>query len=170
MILRVPGDALLLRVAWIEGTISGRNVLQTLARKWFRRNFLISKMSKSEQKSSSRDAFHQFPSGENEDESDWLVERLESKLRSHSAGESGGAPGLGAGYGKRPNPLEFGLKRAKYSVVTRSLRVLVVGVPPLTHDRASSLQTKNTVPVDTLNDCAFLYISENKTEQYFPNS
>jgi PleD family two-component response regulator len=42
----------------------------------------------------------------------------------------------------------------------------MVGVPPLTHDRALSLRTKSTLPVDTLNDCALLYTFGNKTEQY----
>jgi hypothetical protein len=68
MILRVPGEALLLRVAWIErarfpderteGCISPENGSC--------RNFLILKMSKSEQKSSGRDARHQYPCGDNE--------------------------------------------------------------------------------------------------------
>jgi len=42
----------------------------------------------------------------------------------------------------------------------------MVGVPPLTHDRALSLRTKSTLLVDTLNDCALLYTFGNKTEQY----
>jgi hypothetical protein len=44
----------------------------------------------------------------------------------------------------------------------------MVGVPPLAHDCAfETFQPRDTVPVNTLNDCSLLYIAGNQPEQYF---
>ena len=43
-------------------------------------------------------------------------------------------------------------------------------VPPLTPDRSSLfqlLQTRDTIPVDPLPDCAFLYMSRNNIQSYY---
>jgi hypothetical protein len=42
----------------------------------------------------------------------------------------------------------------------------MAGVPPLTHDRALTLQPGNTLAVTSPYDCPFLYISENNTAPY----
>ena len=71
MILRVAGDALLLRVAWIErhDFRTKRTEYPVFVQKLVLTNFLILKMSKSVQKSSILDAFQQLPYGGDEDES-----------------------------------------------------------------------------------------------------
>ncbi len=71
---------------------------------------------------------------------------------------------------KRPGSFEPGLKGVEYAYFCAVVRVQMAGVPPLTHDRALTITARGTIPVNTLADCSFLYISGNNTWRYFLHS